>query len=544
MRGLLVFCIIILQFILVANGQKRKGIPPEKPVLIIGIVIEDMRYDYLYRYWSNFTDNGFKKLIDEGMLCRNACYNYMLTQTSPGMATIATGSEPYAHGIVADQWFQNLQGKPIGSVHDAATKPIGSAEMVHCCSPRNLLTTTFTDELKLFNNSNSKVIGVSLNPESAILPVGHAANYAFWFCDKTGNWVTSSYYADSLPTWVNNFNTKKFADIYIQREWLPDLSLTKYRAGSISGSNSNAGFSSDNKTLRKISSLLRKDNPYSNLFSSPFGINLVKDFAISAIIDEKLGADDITDYLSVCFSATANVGRFCGPNSIELEDLYIKLDKEIAHFIEFINDTFEKQNVLIYLTSDHGSPYHPDELKNMRIPSGQFNSDRAVMLLGTYLNAVYGKGKWVLGYHNKQIYLNRQLVDDSQLKLTDVQETVAKFMIQFSGVANAITANTLENTNFTQGVFGSMQNSFNQKRSGDVMINLEAGWVEESKYFAIANSANRYDTHVPLIWYGWKIKRGSTNHYINITDIAPTISNFLDVPFSSGCTGKIINDLY
>ncbi len=526
-----------------SQAQKRKEIPPEAPKLIVGIVIEDMRYDYLYRFWENFGEDGFKKLIGEGTLCKNANYNYLLTQTAPGFATIATGCEPAVHGVVADRWYQRLQNNRTYAVFDEKQHSIGSKNDVYPNSPINLLTTTFTDELKLFNNGRSKVIGVSFKPEAAILSTGHLANAAYWFDDASGNWVSSSYYMDSLPGWVNEFNTKKFPDIYLERDWSPLLAIETYSNGAKLGLSKEVGFSDQNKFAKRISSFVKKELPYSVLKATPYGLTLTKDFAVSAIMHEELGVDDFTDFLSIGFASTARISESCGPNSIELEDLYLRLDAELAHFLQFLDEQFGKHNVLVYLTSDHGTSYNPEDLQAVNIPSGEFNAERAVMLLGTYLNALYDKGKWIAEYHNKQIYLNHRLIEDAKLTISDVQQVVSQFMIQFSGVANAITATTLEQTNFSHGAFAAMQNSFNQKRSGDVVINLEPGWIEKGSYISSANSANNYDTHVPLIWYGWKIKRDRISRSIYMQDIAPTLSNFLNIPFPNGATGSVIEEL-
>ena len=223
--------------------------------------------------------------------------------------------------------------------------------------------------------------------------------------------------------------------------------------------------------------------------------------------------------------------------------MYVRLDKELEHFLQFIDDNLGKNTVLIYLTSDHGTSYDPQLLQKSNIPAGQFNSDRAIMLLGTYLNALHDKGKWVSAYHNHQIYLNRNLIESAGLKLADFEREVADFMLQFTGVANVVTSSTMVSTDFSQGVFARMQNSFNQKRSGDVIINLEPGWIEQGDFLSTANSAYNYDVHVPLIWYGWKIKRARLNQSIDQKDIAPTISNFLDIPYPNGTTGSVIDGL-
>ena len=541
-KYLLLYIFIFLSFSFNTFAQRRKDIPPEKPKLIIGLVIEDMRYDYLTRFWDNFGKNGFKRLINEGTLCKDANYDYMLTQTAPGFATIATGCNPVVHGIVSDYWYKRIKKLSTFAVFYDKVKTVGASKDIYPYAPVNILTTTFTDELKLFNNGKSKVIGISFNPEAAVLPVGHMGDAAYWFDDISGNWITSTYYCDSLPVWVKNFNDKKFPDIYKERDWLPLLSKSDYHSGSKNGNSENIGFSTENKFARQITKFLRKDN-YAVLRATPYGITLTKDFAISAILNEDLGEDNYTDFISIGFASTAKVSESCGPNSVELEDLYIRLDKELAHFLNFVDEQFGKKNVLIYLTSDHGSAYPPEELTANRIPAGTFNADRAIMLLRTYLNAVYDKGNWVTAYHNKQIYLNHTSIEDAGLKLNAVQDVVAQFIIQFTGVANTVTSTTLEQSHFNTGIFSFIQNSYNQKRSGDIYINLEPGWIEKGDYISTANSANKYDRHVPLIWYGWKIKRAKISRTIYIKDIAPTISNFIDIPFPNGCTGNIIKEL-
>ena len=526
-----------------AMAQKRKSIPSDKPQLIIGIVVEGMRYDYIHRYWDNFSDGGFRRLVEEGAVCRNANYSYMLTQTSAGYATIATGCNPFTHGIVSDEWYMQLQEQQVGSVFDAKEKCIGASLENANYSPRNILTTTFTDELKLFNNGKSKVVSVSLNPASAILPAGHIADAAYWFDDVSGNWVTSSYYADSLPQWLNEFNAKKFPDMYIGKDWLPMLSVDKYRAGSEKGKSRNAGFSDDHVLGKKINTFIKKNKQYTRLKANPSGNSLTKDLCVNVIVNENLGQDDVTDYLSVSFTASSDISRACGPNSVELEDMYLRLDKDLEHFLQFIDENVGRNNVLIYLTSDHGTSNNPQLLHENNIPSGMFNADRAVMLLGTYLNAKYDKGKWVSAYYNNQIYLNHNLIESSGISLHEFEDVVCGFMLQFSGVANAVSASTLRNTNFSDGAMLKLQNSFNPKRSGDVIISLEPGWIEQGTGVSNSNSGYNYDTHVPLIWYGWKIKRTRLNQQVDMRDIAPTISNFLDIPFPNGTTGNVIEGL-
>jgi arylsulfatase A-like enzyme len=228
---------------------------------------------------------------------------------------------------------------------------------------------------------------------------------------------------------------------------------------------------------------------------------------------------------------------------VEIEDTYLRLDKEIAHLIDFIETEIGKENVLIFLTADHGVADNPQYLNDMNLNGGVFKQYYALSLLRTYLNATYGEGEWVLGYSEQQVFLNRNLIEDAKLSLKDVQEKVASFMIQFNGVANAVTAYSLQNQNYTDGILNAMQNSYNPKRSGDVLIALEPGWIEESPYLYDHNSSYTYDTHIPLLWYGWKVPRLTVNRKVNIIDIVPTLASFLQIEVPMGCTGVPIQEL-
>lgn len=543
MKIKLLSLLIFATFTFNCIAQKQNRIPSEKPKLIIGIVVDGMRYDYVYRYWDNFQENGFKKLINEGTFCKNANYNYLFTQSNVGYATISTGAMPSSHGIISDKLYNRSKGKMVYCTKDNSVKCVGSDNKNANMSPKELLTSTIADELKLSNNDNSKIITVSINAGASILAGGHTTDVSYWFDKETGNWITSSFYIDSLPNWVVDFNNKKIPDIYLNRQWNPALPVERYSDGNTQGKSKRIGFYKKSGFPYDLLNLKKKSKNYTVLENTPFGNTYTKDFAIAAILNENLGKDNYPDYLSVGFTSTGIIGQSCGINSIELEDAYVRLDKEIAHFLSFVNNNIGKNNVLIFLTSNHGSAYAPQTLIDKKIPAGYFNSDRAMLLLRTYMNAVYGRGDWIKVYYDKSIYLNRNLIEDSQLSLKDVQTKVAQFLIQFSGVANAVTASTLENTDFSKGIFKKMQNSFNQERSGDVIINLEPAWIEKGDYVTQSNSPYNYDTHVPLIWYGWKIKRSTLNRKVLINDIAPTIANFLNIAQPNACTGDVIYDI-
>ena len=519
------------------QAQNRKKIPPDKPKLIVGIVLGQMRYDYLFRYWDKLGEGGFKRLVNEGTFCKDARYNYLYTQTCPGYATISTGAMPSVHGIVADQWYDRLKNKTIVCTEDDAYKTTGGSYEEGRRSPLQLLSSTIGDELRFSNNFKSKVISISLDPEPAILSAGHTATGAYWYDKENGNWITSSYYSDSLPDWVVKFNQKKFPDIYLDHQWETLLPISTYTESLADNNEYEVGINKQKTFPYNLSVLSRKTNGkrnYDLLKYTPFGNNYTKDFAISAIVSENLGKHENPDILLVGFSASEYIGKLYGANSVEMEDIFLRLDRDLEHFLSFIDENIGVENTLLFLTADHGIAYIPKYLEASGVPSGIFNQYQAMSLLGSYLNVLYGKGDWIKLYDNQQIYLNQNLIEDSKLSLESFQTTVAQFMVQFTGVANTMTTTTLQKSNFTTGIFYKMQNSYNQKRTGDVILNLEPGWIDKSDNATLPNSSYSYDAHVPLFWFGWKIPRKTIYQAVDITSIAPTISGFLDILSPNG----------
>ena len=541
------FYILVLFAIFSANGAySQPAIPPEKPKLIVQIIISQMRYDDLQRYSSKISDDGLMHLVNEGAFCRNARYNYLLTQSLPGMATISTGSNPSVHGIISDKWYSRINGQSVDAVADDNVTTVGGSFYNGKFSPKNLIISTLGDELRMVD-PRSKVVGVSLEPAAAILSTGHNANGVFWMDVERGKWISNSYYMDSLPKWVDTLNAKGFADLYTNRDWSLTNPLDEYYEADIATiKQPQVKKRIADKLKRLADGIILAKKParnYSLLLETPFGITYTKDFAIAAIVGEGLGKDEHTDLITITFTPTKHIGQKYGPHSIEMEDTYLRLDREMTHFLAFLNSEIGRHNYLLVLTSDQGVAATPDHLEKSKIPGGYFDPRQAMALLGSYLNITYGVGNWVLGYHEKQLFLNRRLIEDSNLNLWDVQDRVADFMLQFTGVANAATGHTLQSANFTEGVFSKFQNSYNQRRSGDVIINFEPGWVERNGHITSANSPYSYDAHVPLIWYGWRIKRRQVLNPVDMTDIAPTLSTLIGISWPSGATGKPIKEI-
>ena len=525
-------------------------LPPDKPRLVIGIVVEELRYDQLEKFRDKFGENGIKRLINEGTYFKNASYEYMLTQSAPGHATIATGAESSFHGITSDDWYVPLKNELINCTKDLTVNSVGGSFEAGLHSPANLLVSTFSDELEMSTNKKAKSFGVGIRESSAIFSAGHAATAAYWFDNTTGTWMSSTYYINTLPDWVNDFNAMKFSDTYLNSTWSL-LRPAKEYADCLPDSNSyEMGFNNINyfpydlKKLRSKGGYSTK-NDYSLLRETPFGNSLTTNFAIRLIQNERLGKDDVTDYLSICYSSTDYIGHRFGPSSVEMGDAILRLDDDIKNLLTYLNDSIGKKNVLIYFTAAHGISEIPKVLENNRIPSGYFQQNQALQLLRSYLNAVYKEGDWVKGYSERQIFLNRTLIEDARLSLDDVQKKVARFLVQFTGVEAAYPYSTFEANDFGNGNLKRIINNFSPQRSGDVIVTLNPGWVEkESDYVTNHNSPYEYDSHVPLIWYGWTVNRATVTRKVNMTDIAATLSTLCKVPYPNACTGEPMFELF
>ncbi len=546
MKKTIYFLLLIIQsqIIFSQDFESTYKIPSDQPKLVVGIVVEQLREDYIDKFWNYFSDKGIKKLIINGSNFQNAHLNYSLTQSSPGYASISTGCEPSVHGIISDYWYNYLSGEKTISINDKKYKTVGVKEASESYSPLNLFTTTFSDEAKTSKGNKSKVFSMSLDPVGAVLSGGFTANSAYWFDSKEGIWVTSSYYQESLPKWLNELNDKKMPDEYLQRIWLPTLSNEEMKKFDYDTNLYKIGFDGIYKSFPyTYSEIIKSIHNYELIKMIPEGNTLLTDLAIATLYNENIGKDEITDFLFVNYSVTEKIGLLFGPQSAEVFDTYLKLDNNIAHLINAIEDVVGKNNVIIYLTSNHGVAEIPQYSISNKMPSGIFKQHYIIALLKSYLKSIYGEGEWILDYNNQQIYLNKTLIEDSRIPLEEFQSKIISFIINSGGISNAISSSQFQNMIFNIGMPQKMQNSFNQKRSGDIMISLKPGWIEDIPYTTNHNSGYSYDTHVPLVFYGWKINKQQISTQVNITDIAPTISTFINTPPPPLSTGKILQNL-
>lgn len=508
----------------------------QKPKLVVNIVVGQMRYDYMLRFRDNFSQNGFRKLITEGVSCDRAMYDYLTTSTPTGLATISTGANPSTHGITGSRWYNYLTLEKIEPVTDYMARTVGSDELDATVSPRNLVAATLGDCLKSIT-PQSKVFSVAYEPLSAVVMGGHTQDAAYWISPREGNVVTSNYYMAKLPDWVRKFNDGKFAENYSSQRWQIFLERDKY----FNIFRKDVQLEADNGV--NFDFLTRKKYDYERLGASPFGNMLLIDFAKQLLIYESLGKNNNTDLLNIVFDPMRLIGERYGTQSMEVEDAYYRFDSQLSDFVSFLESQVGKDNLLVVITSDHGAV--DPMIESSKLPGGRFNREQLIMLLNGFLGATYGSGeRWVLDYTDNQLFLNRNLFREKEINLGEVQDKIAIFMTQFRGIAHAITAHSLAGSYFSGGIMNKAQNSYYQRHSGDVIVNFLPGWNEENKKISDSGTSYNYDTHVPLIWYGGVVGTQNIARDVSMSDIAPTIAHIMQIapPFAS--TGTPIIEIY
>ena len=543
---------------------QKPGKALERPKLVVGIVVDQMRYDYLYRYWNKYGNGGFRRLLGEGFSYENAHYNYVPTYTGPGHASIYTGTTPSVHGIIGNNWLERELGRGTYVTEDNTVQAVGGTGSAGQMSPRHMLTSTITDELRLATNFQSKVIGVCIKDRGSILPAGHAANAAYWYDGDNGAFITSTFYAQQLPEWATKFNAENRAAKYLDQPWNTLLPIAQYTESSPDDVAWEGAFKGEAKpvfphdlpALSAAPSRAVKGNmeaagekaPVASvrnldlIRSTPFGNSLTLDFALEALRAEQLGQRGQTDFLALSFSSTDYVGHQFGPNSIEAEDTYLRLDRDLERLFSYLDKAVGKKQALVFLSADHGAAHSPNFLIDKKIPAGSVGPGLMRDSLQRKLVQLYGPGKWVLSYENQQVYLNRPLLAEKKLDLYQMQREVATLMLGFAGVTRALAAEDVQKSHWESGMLMYLENGYFPKRSGDVLVVLEPGWLESYQFpvnkGTTHGSSGNYDTHVPVVFWGWKVKHGESSAPAKITDIAPTIARWLHIQEPDGCTGQ------
>jgi predicted AlkP superfamily pyrophosphatase or phosphodiesterase len=513
-----------------------------RPKLVVGIVVDQMRWDYLYRYYDRYEETGgFKRMLKQGFTCENTLIPYTPTVTACGHSTVYSGSVPAITGITGNFWWDNKQMRTVYCTEDNAVSTVGSSSNLGSQSPRNMLVTTVCDELRLATNFQSKVIGIALKDRGGILTAGHSANAAYWYDNTVGNWITSTYYMEKLPAWVVQFNDRKLVDTYYRDGW----SLL-YPADSYKQSTEDEK-AYENKPFGKKFPYDMKNfagKNYANIAATPMGNSLTTEFAEAAITGENLGADYITDFLAISYSSPDYIGHTFGPNSIEAEDGFLRLDKELGKLLDFLDEKVGANHYTVFLTADHGVAQVPEYMTENNLPGGRVFMSSQTDALNKGLSEKYKINNLIVSDNNYQLSLNHPAIDSAKLDEEEIADWIVKQLATTPGIARAFPVEDLNEIPLPSAIRKMLNNGYYPERCGDIQYILLPGYIDAYSNTGTTHGLwNPYDAHIPLLWYGWGINSGKTYRDIYMTDIAPTIAAMLHIQMPSGSIGQVIPEI-
>lgn len=490
----------------------------KQPKLVVLLAIDQFRYDYLIRFRDEY-NGGLNQLLTQGAVFENANLGHYPSVTATGHATMLTGATPALSGIVGNDWYDREEHKRVFSISDDAVKPLGASGAG--ASPKRLLVSTIGDELKMAHPGSSHVIGISLKDRSAILTAGHMADGAYWYDTKSGNFISSTYYFPDLPEWVKSFDESHPSGKYAGAEWTITGGVSKARR------------------------LPTRPGPdlYGEIFNSPFGNELLEDFAEKAIAAEKLGQHDATDLLSISFSSNDDVGHAFGPDSPEVRDISIKTDRILQKLFALLDQRIGMQNVLVVLTADHGVSPLPENLTRWKMPGGRMSSAELFGPINAALKAKFGQGEWILDTAGSSPYLNLDLIRSKALDAAEVRRIAAQAAAAVPHVLRVYTRDQLERGEVPNDpISNKVARSFNLERSGDLEIVLEPYWIRSAKG-TTHGTPYSYDTHIPLILMGSCIRQGHYSKDVELNDLAPTLATILAIEVPSGSVGRALSEI-
>lgn len=542
----------ILVLALTISGFGVSAQQSEAPKLVVGIVVDQMCYEYLYRYEERYSKKGLKLLMNKGTNCRNTNYNYVPTYTGPGHASIYSGTTPSNHGIVANDWWDRDLKRSINCVEDTTQSTVGSLSSAGLCSPQNLKANTITDQLKL-TYPDAKVISMSIKNRGAILPGGHLSDGSYWYDFSNGNFITSTFFKDELPSWVSDFNAQNQDEMYMLGTWNTLYPIETYTASGPDDSpyehllpgKTTPTFPYDLKGMVESDTNVSASGlfPY-----TPYANNFLTDFALAGMLNEGLGQDDQTDMLCISYSSPDMIGHAFGPYSVEIEDTYLRLDQDIERLIAALDKEVGKGEYVVFLTADHAVVPVPQLLVDHNLPGGYFFQDTNFVILENDMVEQYGQN-FVDDYDNLNIYLDHDSIEISGYDYDDVLDFILNRVRKWDGVKRVFTGHQLYNANVDDPWLNMVRNGYHHAESGDIIITLEPGYLPKSKDSESSRkgtshgSAYSYDTHVPLLWYGAGIPRQEIFRPIQITDITATLTHIMYLQQVNALTGEPIEEL-
>jgi predicted AlkP superfamily pyrophosphatase or phosphodiesterase len=512
-----------------------------RPKLVVGVVVDQMRWDYLYRYYDRYAmDGGFKKFLNEGFSCENTLIPYAPTVTACGHATLYTGAPPAISGITGNVWWDRQQAKVVYCTEDNSVSTVGSVNNLGKQSPANLFVTTICDELRLATNFKSKVIGIALKDRGGILTAGHSANAAYWYDNTNGNWITSTYYMNSLPSWVSAYNSKKRVDAFYEQGWSLLYPKSSY-IQSTTDVNSYESKVFGTEFPYDTKKFIGKD--YGKIGSMPAGNKLTLEFSIAAIEAERLGEDAITDFIAISFSSPDYIGHAYGPNSIETEDGFLQLDRDLGELFRYLDKKIGKGNYTMFLSADHGVAHVPEFMQENKLPGGRVKISDMVKEMNQSLFEKYNVRNLIISDDNYQLHFNHRVLDSLKLEVSALAGWASGYMEKQPGIFRAFPLPDLNLVPLPETIRKVLNNGFHPQRNGDVQYILQPNHMEAYSTTGTTHGLwNPYDSHIPLLWYGWGIRKGRTNRETYSTDVAPTLAAMLRIQEPNGSVGTVISE--
>jgi len=522
-------------------GQK------ETPKLVVGIVVDQMRADYLYRFANHYGEDGLKRLMREGINFQSCHYNYVPTFTGPGHASIYTGTTPANHGIVGNAWWSKEEHKRVNCVEDQTSLPIGSSSSTEGnFSPKRLKSNTITDQVKLMIRG-SKVVSISIKNRGAILPGGHTPDGVYWFDYATGGFMTGSYYTNELPTWVQRFNKENNAKTYLPDSWETIKPIELYNESREDMYEYEASITDEAPVFPyNLKKAIKNGKNLTNLFvSTPFANTFLTDFAIDAILHEGLGQDAITDFLAISYSSPDIIGHSFGPYSKEMQDVMIRLDRDVAKLLKELDERIGKDDYVLFLTADHAVEPIPQYLIDHNMAAGYFFHAPFKTFVQNAVNDRFG-AKLISDMYNFSIYIDDEKVIELGLDKQEVVDFIRKTVIHYPNIKQVYDSKELLSGTFLHDWSKKIALGFHPAEAGDILYTLEPGYLSvkeddlKSKQGTSHGSAFSYDTQVPLLFFGKGLSSKNVYRDVDITDITPTLSIMLGLTKPSGSTGAVL----
>lgn len=547
MQKLLAFYISIFSFLLsdAQNNQPKNTINNgiERPKLVIGLVVDQMRWDYLYRYFDLYGNGGFKRLLQKGYSFDNTFIPFTPAVTATGHSCLYTGSVPAFHGIVGNDWLDKDTGLPMYCAQDNSVKTVGSWSAQGQMSPRNLLSTTIGDELRLATNFRSRVFGIAIKDRGGIFSAGHSANAAYWFDDSTGNWISSTYYMNELPKWVISYNSRKKADSLMRTDWNLLYNRSAYTQSTIDDKLFEKPLVNEtNRTFpHSYKNIIGKN--YLGFRASPYGNTFTMDFAAKLIDNENLGSMGQADMLCISLSSTDYIAHRFGPNSLEVEDTYLRLDKDIEKFLDYLDRKVGSNNYLLFMSADHGAPNIPDMMEENKLPGGSLHATKLSAEINDVLSVKYNADSLIKKIFEYQVYLDMNKIDSLHLNTTDIKKDIVRILLSRLEVVNAFDYENFDKVIMPERIKEMFAKGYYPKRSGEIQFILKPQYTDALNVGTEHGTWYMYDTHIPLLWYGWKIRRGKSNREVYMTDVAPTISALLHIQMPGASIGNVLPEI-